>query len=628
MIIKFFALQRHVNCAILLAGIFSAASALATPQVATPNFSPSGGAYANAQSVTITSATSGALIAYTTDGSMPTVFGGTITNGTLYADAITVSPATTLSAIAFENGYTDSAVAIDGYTLPTASDFEALPLLTIPNANVLYSFPVSVTDGNSPALELAKGNDGNFYGMTSAGGANGLGTIFKITPAGSLTTLVSFTGTTGAFLGSAPHGVLALGSDGNFYGTTGAGGALNLGTAFKVTPAGVFTTLVTFTGTIVSSLGSDPRGVILGSDGNFYGVTESGGTANVGTIFKMAPGGSLTTLLSFDGVHNGQFPDGSLVQGSDGNFYGATVDGLIGNTTGTIFSMTPAGVLTTLFTFNGTNGHGPRGGLIQGSDGNFYGTTNEGGSTYVNESSPGDGTVFKITSGGTLTSLVSFTGPNGVFPRARLLQGTDGNFYGSTNEGGSTYVSASSPGDGTVYQLTPAGVLTTLVSFTGTTGALLGSAPFGGLVQGNDGNIYGVTQAGGSSNVGVFFQLPMVAGLTFSPGSGTYTSAQTVTISTTTSGASIRYTTDGSTPTETTGTLYSGPVKISGTTTLIAIAFLSGDLNSPVGTAIYTINPAPAASGGGGGAPSYWFLGFLAFAGILQWKLRKMNPAF
>jgi len=649
MITKLTAFQRQVNLAVLLAGIFSAASAFATPQVATPIFSPAAGVYSVAQSVEITSATSGASIAYTTDGSIPTESGGTITHGTLYSGAITVSD-TTLSAIAFENGYADSSVAISGYTLPTAvptfaplianlpdaaPDFATLPLVTLPTPNVLYNFPISASDGNTPALELAQGNDGDFYGMTSAGGANGLGTIFKITPTGSLTTLVSFTGTTGAFLGSNPHGVLALDSDGNIYGTTGSGGTSNFGTAFKLTPSGAFTTLVSFTGTN----GSDPRGVILGSDGNLYGVTEAGGSTyvspanqGVGTGFKLAltPSPTLTTLLSFDGVHNGQFPDGSLVQGSDGNFYGATVDGLIGNTMGTIFSMTPSGVVTTLATFTGLNGYGPRGGLMQGSDGNFYGTTNTGGSTYVSPSIQGYGTVFKITSGGTLTSLVSFTGPNGAYPRSRLLQGTDGNFYGATGNGGSSYVSATSPGYGTVFQMTPAGVLTTLVSFNLTNG----TAPFGGLVQSTDGNFYGVTQTGGTSNVGVFYQLLMAAAPIFSPAAGTYTSAQTVTITSATIGASIHYTTDGSSPTETSGTLYSGPVSISATTTLNAIAFLSGDLNSPVTSGTFTINipaptptptPAAPAASGGGGAPSYWFLGFLAFAGILRWKFRKIQ---
>jgi uncharacterized repeat protein (TIGR03803 family) len=557
--------------------------------------------------------------------------GGTITNGTLYSGAITVSPATILSAIAFENGYTDSAEAISGYTLPAAvptfdplpsmiPDFAATPFVTLPTPNVLYSFPVSASDGNTPAVALIQGNDGNFYGMTSAGGAGGLGTIFKITPAGSLTTLVSFTGTTGAFLGSAPHGSLVQGSDGNFYGTTANGGSGgNNGTVFKMTPAGGFTTLVSFT----STNGAVPfAGLVQGTDGNFYGSTELGGANNLGTIFKITPAGALTVLLSFDGVTNGREPKGNLVQGTDGNFYGSTVFGLTGNNNGTVFVMTPAGVLTTLLTFVGSpDGSLPQGNLLQGTDGNFYGITSSGGSS-------NEGTLFKMTPTGGFIALftVTFTGPNGAFPRSNLVQGTDGNIYGATNQGGTNNL-------GTIFTITPAGVFTTLVSSSSASG----SDPFG-LVQGTDGNFYGVTQTGGTSNVGAFIQLPMVAAPTFSPAAGTYTSAQAVTISTTTSGASIRYTTDLSTPTETTGTLYTGPVTVSSPTILKAIAYLSGDLNSPVTSGSFNISinitltptptPAPAASGGGGGAPSYWFIGFLAFAGILRWKLRKTNPAF
>jgi uncharacterized repeat protein (TIGR03803 family) len=382
-----------------------------------------------------------------------------------------------------------------------------------------------------------------------------------------------------------------------------------------MTPAGAFTTLLSFS---LGINGNQPfAGLIQGSDSNFYGSTEFGGANNFGTIFKVTPAGILTSLLSFDGATNGRFPVANLTQGTDGNFYGATEFGPVGNNFGTVFSMTPAGALTTLVTFNGTNGTFPHGGLLQASDGSFYGaTTGDNGATNF-------GTIYKVTPAGTLTTLVTFTGPNGAFPRSYLTLGSDGNFYGATNTGGSTYVSPSSQGNGTIFQMTPAGILTTLVSSS----TALGTGPFSGLVQGNDSNFYGVTLAGGASNVGVFFQLIMVAAPTFNLTAGTYASAQTVTISTTTSGASIRYTTDGSTPTETTGTLYSGSISIGATTTLKAIAFLSGDLNSPVTSAAYTINIPPAASGGGG-APSYWFLGFLAFASVLRWRLRKTNPAF
>jgi uncharacterized repeat protein (TIGR03803 family) len=356
--------------------------------------------------------------------------------------------------------------------------------------NVLYNFPASGSDGWTPAVALVAGGDGNFYGMTSAGGANSLGTIYKITPAGALTTLVSFTGTSGAFLGSAPHGSLLLGGDGNFYGTTANGGISNIGTIFQITPSGAFTTLFQFPNVASGQL--PYAGLVQDAGGNFYGSTQYGGAHNYGTIFKLSLSGgvwTLTTLVSFDGVNNGRQPFGSLVQGSDGNFYGTTVVGLIGNTYGTVFKMTPAGALTTLFTFNGTDGEYPHGGLVQGSDGNFYGTTGVTSTT-------ANGTIFVMTPAGGLTTLVSFTGPNGSAPRANFVQGSDGNFYGATGQGGSNSL-------GTLFAMTPAGALTTLVNSSSASG----SGPYGGLVQGSDGNFYGVSQAGGTSNTGVFFQL-------------------------------------------------------------------------------------------------------------------------
>jgi uncharacterized repeat protein (TIGR03803 family) len=285
--------------------------------------------------------------------------------------------------------------------------------------------------------------------------------------------------------------------------------------------------------------------------------------------------------------------------------------------------MTPTGVLTTLISFTGINGMTPGASLLQGSDGNFYGTTNGGG---VNN----NGTVFKITPTGTFTTLVSVNGTtDGANLDTPLVIGSDGNFYGTTDLGGSA-------DSGTIFRMTPSGVLTTLFSFSGTNG----NSPFA-LLQGSDGNFYGTTFVGGTTGAGVIFQLivpPLVAAPAFSPAAGTYTSAQTVTVTSTTSGASIRYTTDGSTPTETNGTLYSNPVSISATTSLQAIAYATGNADSSVTNNTFTINIAtttppastPPASnssggGGGGGAPSYWFLGFLAFAGILRWKLNS-NP--
>jgi uncharacterized repeat protein (TIGR03803 family) len=297
-----------------------------------------------------------------------------------------------------------------------------------------------------------------------------------------------------------------------------------------------------------------------------------------GTVFKMSPSGTLTTLVSFTGS-NGEFPAASLVQGNDGNFYGTTTEDTV-NDDGTVFKMTPGGALTTLVYFSSTTGQTPNG-LVQGSDGNFYGTTEGTGS------GGSFGTVFKITPAGVLTTLASFDSANGDEPLAGLVQGSDGNFYGTTVLGGSSYVSTTSPGYGVTFQL--------------------------------------IVPSGTAAPV-------------FSPAPGTYTSAQNVTITSATSGASIRYTTNGSTPTETTGTLYSGPVSISSTTTLNAIAFKSGLADSAVITPVYTMQaatsptptptPAPASSGGGGGgAFDDWFLGFLAFAGVWRWRHRALTRA-
>src|ERR1019366_4730199 len=185
-------------------------------------------------------------------------------------------------------------------------------------------------------------------------------------------------------------------------------------------------------------------------------------------------GQTLTTLVSFD-LTNGASPLAGLVQGRDGNFYGTTPQLFGTNDLGTVFKMTPAGALTTLVAFNGTNGANPRAGLVQGNDGNFYGTTAGSGAS-------DRGMIFKITSAGELATLVSFDGTNGAVPEACLVQGNDGNFYGTTVLGGDSY-------NGTVFMVTPSGTLTNLVSFNG----FNGSNPYAGLMLGSDGNFYGTT---------------------------------------------------------------------------------------------------------------------------------------
>ncbi|MGA2373285.1 MAG: choice-of-anchor tandem repeat GloVer-containing protein [Candidatus Korobacteraceae bacterium] len=337
-------------------------------------------------------------------------------------------------------------------------------------------------NGSYPGAPLIQGTDGNFYGTTAKGGANGYGTVFKITPAGTLTTLHSFDGTDGY----EPLAGLVQASDGNFYGTTYQGGTDGAGTVFKITPTGTLTTLHSFDGTD----GNGPEaGLVQANDGNFYGTTYYGGNGGCqlpgcGTVFKITSGGALTTLHSFAGA-DGAAPLAGLVQAADGNFYATTVYGGTYND-GTVFKITSGGALTTLYSFcaqTGCNGTYPSAGLVQATDGNFYGTAFYGG-TY------NDGTVFKITSEGTLTTLYSLGGGAGANPwAAALVQATDGSFYGTALNGG-TY------GDGVVFKITSSGTLTTLHSFNSSDGA----NPQGGLVQATDGNFYGTTFFGGAND--------------------------------------------------------------------------------------------------------------------------------
>jgi uncharacterized repeat protein (TIGR03803 family) len=355
----------------------------------------------------------------------------------------------------------------------------------------LVSF--NITNGANPAAGLAQGTNGNFYGTTSAGGTNGinsLGTVFKMTPAGTLTTLVSFDSTNGAN----PLAGLVEGRDGNFYGTTSAGGASNSGTVFKLSAEGALATLVSFVGTN----GAEPcSSLVGGKDGYFYGTTAIGGKYSRGAAFQMTTNGALTNLYSFDAQGFNIYA--GLVQGLDGNFYGTAFQGGT-NGAGTVYQLTTNGAFNALYCFTGTNdGANPYAGLIQTADGSFYGTTFYGGSN-------GLGTVFKLATNGALVASVSFNGTNGAYPYAGLVQAADGNLYGTTESGGA-YTNQSGAGCGTVFKLTTNGVLTTLFSFNGTNGLF----PQAGLVQGSDGNLYGTTSSGGASGNGTVFRLSLTS---------------------------------------------------------------------------------------------------------------------
>ena len=222
----------------------------------------------------------------------------------------------------------------------------------------------------------------------------------SLVSAQTLQTLVSFSGING--LNPLAAAALTLGNDGNFYGTTQQGGNSGYGTVFQVTTNGTLTTLVNFN----ENDGAYPvAGLTLGSDGNFYGTTEYGGTnGGYGTVFKVTTNGTLTTLVSFNGYPgNGKYPWAALTLGNDGNFYGTTSEGGPGPAGGTIFKVTTNGTLTTLVNFNENDGAYPVAALTLGNDGNFYGTTWEGGSY-------NGGTVFMVKANGTLTTLVSFNG--------------------------------------------------------------------------------------------------------------------------------------------------------------------------------------------------------------------------
>ena len=316
------------------------------------------------------------------------------------------------------------------------------------------------TNGSNPN-GLTLGTDGYFYGTTFYGGitnsfyTSGMGTAFKVTTNGTLTTLVSFSYTNGAL----PSAELTLGNDGGFYGTTVVGGGVGstYGTVFKVTTNGTLTTLVSFS----DSNGSYPQAPLtLGNDGIFYGTTEQGGSSDYGTVFKVTTNGTLTTLVSFSGS-NGAQPEAGLTLGNDGSFYGTTWEGGSslnnGYGYGTVFKVTTNGTLTTLVSFSGTNGAQPEAGLTLGSDGNFYGTTLRGGITNSKFAS-GMGTVFQVTTNGTLSTLVSFSGTNGAQPIAGLTPGNDGRFYGTTWEGGSSLNNGY--GYGTVFYLSFRPVIT------------------------------------------------------------------------------------------------------------------------------------------------------------------------
>jgi uncharacterized repeat protein (TIGR03803 family) len=332
---------------------------------------------------------------------------------------------------------------------------------------------------------MVQGIDGNLYGTANGAGANGYGTVFKISTAGKMSAVYNFCSLTNCADGDKPVSGLLLALNGDFYGTTYGGGANGAGTVFKLTAGGVLTTLHSFD----ISDGEYPNGLIQGAHGNFYGTTQYGGTNGVGTIFKITPGGTLTTLYSFcsqTDCTDGSYPNG-VTLGAHGILYGTTYLGGANNY-GSVFEFTAEDTLNTLHGFDDTDGKYPGAGLTRGGNGDFYGTVPEGGAN-------GWGTVFKITPGGTLTTLHNFMETDGGEPQA-LMQATSGAFYGVTYLGGKN-------GDGTIFKISPAGKLATVHNFDDSDGARANTA----LAEDTNGDLYGTTTMGGARGVGTIYSL-------------------------------------------------------------------------------------------------------------------------
>jgi len=359
------------------------------------------------------------------------------------------------------------------------------------------NIPIKVTtihvfngnDGAGPSLEtLAQGEDGNLYGTAVTGSlAKQGGTVFQMTPAGSLTTLHVFDG----FDGWHPAAGLILGSDGLFYGNTRSRGTFfpDDGTIFSIAGDGTFNLL----DMLDDRFANPSASLIQGADGNYYGTSPGkGGSITPGSVFEVTSAGQLKLLHAFSRKADGANPISGLIQGTDGAFYGTTSDGAFG--CGTIFRMSPAGFVSTVHAFTWNDGCIPLGTLLLANDGNFYGTTYSGGSHEF-------GTVFQMTPFGNLTTLHNFDVFDGASPYAGLVQATDGKLYGTTDSG-------SFGNYGLIFSITTHGDFSVLQRFD----LFHGDGPEGGLVQHTNGLLYGTTTFGGLTNHGTVYTIDIGAG--------------------------------------------------------------------------------------------------------------------
>jgi uncharacterized repeat protein (TIGR03803 family) len=391
------------------------------------------------------------------------------------------------------------------------------PALHAQSLSVLHSFH-NTPDGSAPWSGLARDAAGNLYGTTTTGGDYGYGMVFRVVKRGSgwvLEPLYSFPNPAQGNDGAMPNAPVVIGPDHALYGTTTTGGD-NQGIVFKLTspPRVCESTMCPWTETVLYRFtggadGGNPYSpVILDDAGNVYGTTQSGGSANLGAVFKLSPSGSgwtETVLYSFAGIPDGSQPESGLLLDNAGNLYGTTADGGAGNS-GTVFQLVPSGSGWTeniLYSFGPLDGYAPFGGLILDSAGNLYGTT---AYSYV-----GDGTVFELSPAGggqwnfsTLYFLTSGA-PGTPGPVAALIMDNHGNLFGTTFEGGQPGCGLGF-GCGTVFELSPGSGGWNYRLLYQYTGQSDGGFPVDGLVRDAQGNLYGAGWGGGSSGNGVVFE--------------------------------------------------------------------------------------------------------------------------
>lgn len=364
---------------------------------------------------------------------------------------------------------------------------------------VLYNFSGGATDGAIPIGALIRGPDASLYGTTFLGGPAGEGTVFKLAPDRSLTILHTFNAAPSD--GAEPLADLVLDGSGNLYGTTQIGGSTDMGTVFRVAQNGTESVIHSFTGNPDGAY-FVYAGLTKAPDGNFYGATVTGGSSDLGAIFKLTLPSTVTILHSFkaDGTE-GAGPEGTLIADESGNLYGTTNwFGPSGH--GTVFRLAPDGTLDVLCAFTGGGDGGePASPLVMDKRGNLYGTTEYGGEH-------DSGVVFKLAPNGTESVLHSFTGgSDGARPISGLIMDKAGNLYGTARFGGRTNADCAD-GCGTVFKVAPDGTETTLHKFSGADGR----KPWARLVS--DGkkkfkHVYGVTGSGGTFDLGTIFEIKL-----------------------------------------------------------------------------------------------------------------------